>query len=303
METAYGQDLDMDISKVALAIDNDWAKDYQKICDHLIVSLANNHILDGGDEGVRQLLQYLDERDIGYCGIGLKGSDLHNPYIIEDEGRRLGLLSYVLLPGMEAYQKESDYEIAIFTKERFLKDIQKLLDQKALPIILMHWGIEEASSATAKQKELAHWMIEQKAEMIIGHHTHSIQEHEVYMDKHIFYSIGNFYFPDFAVRAFAHPKNPQGIIYRKRQLPWNKEGLVLDYGLKLHIQRIYFNNHQLQVDPKAFVYKPFPFVKLQLYYRKILSMIYSNTRTEKGLIDWAYFQNEWRLLMNKRRSS
>nr|MBO8918832.1 CapA family protein [Proteus mirabilis] len=57
-------------------------------------------------------------------------------------------------------------------------------------IILPHWGIENQFFPTAEQVCFARRLIDAGADAIIGTHTHTIQSHEIYNKKHIYYSIG-----------------------------------------------------------------------------------------------------------------
>ena len=58
----------------------------------------------------------------------------------------------------------------------------------------MHWGDEYSEYPNQKQIDLAHLIIESGADAIIGHHPHISQGIEIYKDKPIFYSVGNFIF-------------------------------------------------------------------------------------------------------------
>ena len=61
----------------------------------------------------------------------------------------------------------------------------------------IHWGNEYKESSNWQQKELAHLMIDSGVDLIIGSHSHVVQEIEQYNDKLIFYSLGNFVFDQY----------------------------------------------------------------------------------------------------------
>mgnify|MGYP000232600171 CR=1 FL=1 len=74
----------------------------------------------------------------------------------------------------------------------------KNIENKADHIIVnIHWGQEYELEAHARQKFLAYEMVDAGADVIIGHHPHVIQEVEVYKNKPIFYSLGNFVFDQY----------------------------------------------------------------------------------------------------------
>lgn len=68
--------------------------------------------------------------------------------------------------------------------------------QERIPVVFAHWG-DEYKPANSHQKKLAHLFIDEGAELVIGAHPHVIQEHEMYKEKHIYYSLGNFIFDQY----------------------------------------------------------------------------------------------------------
>ncbi len=61
-------------------------------------------------------------------------------------------------------------------------------------IINVHWGIELADWADSKQRDMAEWMVEQGADVIIGHHPHVVQPPECIHGRPVFFSLGNHVF-------------------------------------------------------------------------------------------------------------
>src|SRR3989344_3398134 len=64
-------------------------------------------------------------------------------------------------------------------------------------IINAHWGAEYKSLSNSRQRQLAHSLIDAGADVIIGHHPHVVQEMEIYNNRPIFYSLGNFIFDQY----------------------------------------------------------------------------------------------------------
>ena len=64
-------------------------------------------------------------------------------------------------------------------------------------IINIHWGKEYQGKNNQAQQNLAHQIIDTGADLIIGHHSHVVQNIELYNDKLIFYSLGNFIFDQY----------------------------------------------------------------------------------------------------------
>lgn len=79
-----------------------------------------------------------------------------------------------------------------------------------------HWGTEYTSQTAAYQRSLAHKAIDAGADLVLGHHPHVIQGLEVYHNKLIAYSLGDFVFDHnsratgeaFILRVTLHPTGP-----------------------------------------------------------------------------------------------
>ena len=79
-------------------------------------------------------------------------------------------------------------------KNRIKREIGTAKQNSDLVIVSFHWGIEYTTQPKPRQKELAHLAIDSGADLIVGNHPHWIQPVEVYKDKLIVYSHGNFVF-------------------------------------------------------------------------------------------------------------
>ena len=61
-------------------------------------------------------------------------------------------------------------------------------------VVYFHWGTEYKSQVDKQQRELAHFAVDQGADLVVGSHPHVLQEIEQYKGKTIVYSLGNFVF-------------------------------------------------------------------------------------------------------------
>jgi uncharacterized protein YqfA (UPF0365 family) len=78
--------------------------------------------------------------------------------------------------------------------ELIKEDIEKIRENVDIIIISLHWGVEDSFEVTEEQKEFAHNLIDDGADIILGHHPHKFQGIEIYEGKPIVYSMGNFIF-------------------------------------------------------------------------------------------------------------
>lgn len=144
------------------------------------VNLSNNHIRNYGSRGLEETRDLLARSNIGYFGEG------ENPLIVELKGIKFAFLGFneVGLIG-ENYERLKSLVSDEVVKSKLTADIV---------IVSFHWGEEYTKTITSHQKELARIAIENGADVVVGHHPHWVQEKEIYHDKPVYYSLGNFVF-------------------------------------------------------------------------------------------------------------
>ena len=137
------------------------------------VTLANNHSMDYGEIGYEDTKVALDQVGITHFGYQEVAVD-------QVKGIKIGLI------GAEGWDDSAATRDSI---------AQKLADMDAdIKIVSFHWGIEREYHQSAGQISLAHHTIDSGADMVLGHHPHVLQGVEMYNDKPIVYSLGNFSF-------------------------------------------------------------------------------------------------------------
>ncbi len=157
-----------------------------------LVSLANNHILDCGRDGVIETIQSLDKHDIGYVGGGINREEAHRPKIIEVGTLKIGVLGYYWNKRTAA--KRNSPGSAMDTFERYERDLNKLKPLVDKIIVTVHWGTPYEREPKEETIEKAKSFVDLGADVVVGHHPHIVQRVDIYRGKPIFYSIGNFAF-------------------------------------------------------------------------------------------------------------
>lgn len=147
-----------------------------------LVSLANNHSSNFGQEGLVETKKYLAEAGVDYFGSPYNESGTEK--IITRNGIRVAFVGY------HAFQPGFDNVILT------IKDIAT--SKKADFIVVMpHWGEEYLVSPSQNQKDQAKAMIAAGANAIIGSHSHVIGLDEQLGNVPIYYSLGNFLFDQY----------------------------------------------------------------------------------------------------------
>lgn len=152
-----------------------------------VLSIANNHILEHGEEAFYDTLRILEENKINYTGKCEKGKQ--TPALISQNDVIVGFLGYSLI--------EDPNYIPLYAKsdiEAIIDDVIALKKKVDIPVVSLHWGYEHIKRPSPGQIDTGRKIIDAGAKLIIGHHSHCLQGMEYYKDGVILYSLGNFVF-------------------------------------------------------------------------------------------------------------
>jgi poly-gamma-glutamate synthesis protein (capsule biosynthesis protein) len=167
-----------------------------------VVTLANNHILDYGSDGLLDTIHYLDSLRIKHVGAGNDLEEARKPTIFEIKGLRIGFQGYfgagAFAAGVSRAGVAPRFEAALRS------DIQRLreIDKVRYVVLSIHWGKEKALYPQPWQIILAHHAVDAGADLVVGHHPHVLQGIEKYKNAVIAYSLGNFLFGGNSKRTY-----------------------------------------------------------------------------------------------------
>lgn len=169
--------------------------------DHMIsigfdaFTLANNHCLDYGEEGLGHTLDYWESRGVPTAGIYRKGDRGFS--LGEYNGVTFSFLSYT--EALNGFSLPPDSEFVIgstWDAEKVRADIAAAKEVSDVCVVALHWGIEYSDVITDSQREYAAMLSEAGADIIIGNHPHVMRGIEVIRteerDTVCAYSLGNF---------------------------------------------------------------------------------------------------------------
>jgi poly-gamma-glutamate capsule biosynthesis protein CapA/YwtB (metallophosphatase superfamily) len=168
-----------------------------------ILGVSNNHIFDFGREGVKMTRENILAKEINYFGDPL--DENYRILKIEKEDIQIYFVPFNQFFGSSAETTSDIKKIrANFENENEGAEQESVAGRNNLrqkskqPLIFVyaHWG-DEYVPANQKQKNWAREFIDAGADMIIGMHPHVLQETEIYKDKFIAYSLGNFVFDQY----------------------------------------------------------------------------------------------------------
>lgn len=158
-----------------------------------IACLANNHIYDYGEQGIKDTITECEKHNIETIG-NVNRPDRKNSWLIKEiKSKKIGFLNYCEhefsvrdkgLLGASGYDPVNAYY-----------DIRVLRPKVDWLIVIYHGGNEYYSLPRPGLKKDFHYLADMGADIVVGHHTHVFSGYEIYNGKPLIYSLGNFFFP------------------------------------------------------------------------------------------------------------
>ena len=157
-----------------------------------MVTLANNHMMDYGVEGLNSTIKTCNDNNIEYIGAGENIKDAQTIRYFKIKGKNLAFINCC---ENEWSTTSGDYpgcnplnEIDIYNQ------INEAKSNSDHTILIIHGGHEMYEYPSPRMKKLYRWFIDLGVDAVIGHHTHCFSGYEIYNNRPIVYSLGNFIF-------------------------------------------------------------------------------------------------------------
>lgn len=205
LEAAIGTNLDYDPVKMKGRANIIYARDEDfiriKEMGFNVVSLANNHVYDLGENGLRNTMAKLEENGILYCGAGLNEDETSRPVVVGKDGKRIAIYAYCMYGnkwlGYVERTGKNKPGVNPLDIDKVVDDIKEAKKEYDYVIVMPHWGREYRYEPLPECVLMAKQMIEAGADAVLGSHPHQIQPTIKYKNGYICFSMGNFLFPDF----------------------------------------------------------------------------------------------------------
>lgn len=153
------------------------------------VSLANNHILDFGEEGMGDSFGLLKRAGIYYAGAGKNFGEAMKPAIWTTGGKKIGMISFTdNMPEWGATPNKA----GTYQGKDLLQLIKETKKKVEFLVVAAHWGGNWGYNPPEEHRELAKAMIDAGADIIFGTSPHVFRGIEIYKEKAIIYSAGDF---------------------------------------------------------------------------------------------------------------
>jgi len=166
-----------------------------------VVTLANNHGMDYGVDGLTDTLRIKREGSLPMIGIGADEADAYAPFVTEVNGQRIGFIaandvfdsnlrsSWTAGPGKPGIASaEEDHQ------DRLVAEIEATRPNVDTLAVYLHYGTEKETCPNARQKELVDLLIGAGADIVVGSHAHRLQGMGYQGDQLVAYGLSNFVF-------------------------------------------------------------------------------------------------------------
>lgn len=157
-----------------------------------MVTLANNHVLDYGQNGLNDTLAFCAHNNISTVGAGKDINEAQRPKRLEIDGKTISIINFAENEWASASAESGGaHPVDIIDNARLINSEK---DQTDIIIVIIHGGHEYYPYPSPRMQKQYRYYVDQGADAVIGHHPHCISGYEVYKDSPIVYSLGNFIF-------------------------------------------------------------------------------------------------------------
>jgi poly-gamma-glutamate capsule biosynthesis protein CapA/YwtB (metallophosphatase superfamily) len=185
--------------------------------------LANNHVLDWGEAGLRETLAALHAAGLRTAGAGGDRSEAMAPAVIDLPGERRLLVfacavadSGVPEEWAATEQRAGVYWLPDASPRRALP-ILAAIDRHRQPgdlvVLSVHWGANWGYDVSPDMQGFAHWLVEGGVDVVHGHSSHHPKGIEVYRDRLILYGCGDFLNDYEGIGGYQRYRPELGLMY------------------------------------------------------------------------------------------
>jgi hypothetical protein len=157
-----------------------------------LVTLANNHILDYGDRGIKETMDFCTENNISIVGAGENKVDAAKTFNIDTPKGKIGIVNIAENEWASATELSAGANgMNLIDDFHAIQEARKTCD---FVFVIVHGGHEYYNLPSPRMQKQYRFYVDIGADLVVGHHTHCISGMEVYNNKEIYYSLGNFLF-------------------------------------------------------------------------------------------------------------
>lgn len=167
------------------------------------VALGNNHIYDFLKPGLDLTMAHLRASALDHSGAGCDEAEAITPHRARLAGTDYDFLSFVGWPAGPPTQSAETNKggAALGTSSNLISTSAESAETGAAPVVQFHGGLEYVEEPTLAIETKLKQSVDAGAALVIAHHPHVTQALELYEDKLIAWSLGNFLFDQYFYSA------------------------------------------------------------------------------------------------------
>ncbi len=189
-----------------------------------VCSLANNHVLDWGYDGLKETLETLRRTKVRGVGAGRDLKEAESPVVMGIEGKGrvivfafgsptsgvpLNWAASEKKPGVNLLRDFSDDAI-----QRIRKRVQEMEQDRDIVVVSVHWGGNWGYHVPQEEIDFAHRLIDEAGvDIIHGHSSHHVKGIEVYQGRLILYGCGDFLNDYEGISGYEYYRDDLGLMY------------------------------------------------------------------------------------------
>ncbi|MBQ9922688.1 MAG: CapA family protein [Clostridia bacterium] len=145
-----------------------------------IISIANNHMLDKFEKGYRNHIDFWSSKPVTLIGGYRNSEDYENIRVVEKNGISIALLAYTYGTNGMSLPNGSEMVIPLINEKTIVRHITAAKKKADVVMVSIHWGDEGTFTPNQQQRRLAQLMADNCVDVVLGHHSHTIQPIEWY---------------------------------------------------------------------------------------------------------------------------
>jgi len=159
-----------------------------------VISLANNHSMDYGAKALLDTFVRLNDVGVQWAGAGANSAEAAAPAMLITPAGIVAVLAFTdIIPGgFAAGSKSPGVNVTTPDRKKILSAVEAANKKADFVIVSFHWGEEYTGQAARAERKLAHQVVDVGADLVLGHHPHVLQGLELYRNRLIAYSLGDF---------------------------------------------------------------------------------------------------------------
>jgi poly-gamma-glutamate synthesis protein (capsule biosynthesis protein) len=155
-----------------------------------VLCLANNHTLDFGPEGLDDTIGTLEGEGLTFVGAGRNGIEATAPVWVDANGARIAVVASADASG----DRDDGPTVSVINAKALADCVRAVRADADVVVASFHGGIELETVPSPSFVRSLRSLVDAGADVVLAHHPHVLQPAEIYRDRVIAYSLGNFVF-------------------------------------------------------------------------------------------------------------